>query len=254
MIHETLKARLNLNAVMRNLEDLPLLDSETADLIQSWEIALRFSVLGGVSARLGFHSGRCAYQCGSSEPVDVILFFLSHGHLNAMFDERSNPIPLKGFGRLGFLKNEFPKVTKRLEYFLKPTPVLLEDEEYVRVNTALSLYTAVHAVCELAALDPVGTKVAAQMPAGIIQLSVLPEGPHAHIRYDGRGGAVAFKGVAETPSAVLTIENCATANALFNGKLDGFSAIALGAIRMKGIVPMIENTNLILDRIPLYLQ
>jgi hypothetical protein len=255
MVNETLKARLNLNAVMRNLEELPGLDPETAKMISSWDIAIRFLVPGGISARLGFKEGRCTYQTESTEPADVVLCFATHGHLNAMFENRGlPPLPLKGFKRLGFLKDDFSKLTKRLEYFLKPTPALLEDAAYVRVNTVLSLYTATQAVCELIRLDPVSQQVGAQMPAGVLQLSVLPDGPHAYIQYDGKGGAAARTGVAEKPSAVLTIDGCANANGLFNGKMDGFAAIALGTIRMKGIVPIIENTNLILDRIPLYLQ
>ncbi len=254
MVHDTIKARLNLNAVLRNLENLPKLDSETADLIRSWKVAIRFSILGGPSARLGFRDGTCTYQCPAKEAVDVTLFFLSHGHLNAMFEERSNPIPLKGFKRLGFLKNEFPKVTKRLTYFLKPTPELLENESYVHVNTALSLYTAAYAVCELIHLDPVGRQVGPQLPAGTLQLSILPEGPHAYIRYDGKGGALAGVGQAEFPSAELTFKDCRTANALFNGKVDGFGAVALGDIKMRGMIPLVENTNVILDRIPVYLK
>jgi len=243
-----------LNALLRNLENLYTLDQETASLIQSWDMAVRFTVLGGLSARLGFQNGTCTYQSPVQDPADVVLCFLSGRHLNAMFEERSNPIPLKGFKHLGFLKNEFPKVTKRLEYFLKPTPALLEDEAYVRVNTALSLYIAVYSVCELLRVDPVGRQIGPQMPAGTLQLSVLPDGPHAYIRYDGRGGATAGIGVAETPSAVLTFESCQTANALFNGKLDGFGAIALGNIKMRGLIPLVENTNVIFDRIPVYLQ
>ncbi|HOC68205.1 MAG: hypothetical protein BWX80_00136 [Candidatus Hydrogenedentes bacterium ADurb.Bin101] len=254
MSYDTVKAHLNLNAVLRNLENLCKLDPETASLIHSWDIAVRFTVLGGMSARIGFQNGKCTFQSPAQEPADVVLLFLSDKHLNAMFEERSNPIPLKGFKHLGFLKTEFPKATKRLEYFLKPTPALLEDEAYVHVNTTLSLYTAAWSVCELMRFDPVGRQIGAQMPAGTLQLSVLPEGPHAYIRYDGRGGATAGIGVAKTPSAVLTFESCQTANALFNGKLDGFGAIALGNIKMRGMIPLVENTNVILDRIPVYLQ
>jgi len=124
----------------------------------------------------------------------------------------------------------------------------------MRVNTALSLYTAAYAVCELMRWDPVGKQLGAQMPAGTLQLSVLPEGPHAHIRYDGKGGAEPGIGIADTPTAVLTFESCQIANALFNGTLDGFGAIALGNIKMRGLIPLVENTNVILDRIPVYLQ
>ncbi len=254
MVYDTVKARLNLNAVMRNLENLPSLDPETAALIQSWEIAVRFRVVGGIAARLGFHDGKCVYQQGGRETADIALLFLTHGHLNALFEERSIPVPYKGFKQLGFLKNDFPKVTKRLEYFLKPTPALLEDEGYVRVNTVLSLYTAVYAACELVRFDPVCKQIGAQMPAGTLQLSVLPEGPHAYIGYDGKGGATAGIGQAEKPSAILSFASRQVANALFNGQLDGFGAVALGDIKIRGLVPLVENSNVIFDRIPLYLQ
>ena len=60
---------------------------------------------------------------------------MSEAHLNKMFDGNSNPIPLKGFTKLGFLDKEFSKVTDKLEYYLKPTPELLEDPNYLNINT-----------------------------------------------------------------------------------------------------------------------
>ena len=254
MTHDTLKARLNLNAVLRNLEELPALDPETAQMIRDWDISIRFLVLGGISARLAFKDGRCSYQQGSRESSDVVLCFLSHGHLNRMFEGRSNPIPLKGFKRLGFLKNEFGILTKRMEYFLKPTPELLKDEHYITVNTFLSLNTAVNAACELVQLDPVSKQVCRQISPGLLQLSVLPEGPDAWIQYDGDGGAVGGLGKAGNPAATLTIRSREIACLLFNGKLDDFGAVALGDIKLRGMMPLIDNTNLILDRIKAYLQ
>lgn len=254
MTHETLKARLNLNAVLRNLEELPALDPETAEMIRDWNISIRFCVLGGISARLVFQDGRCSYQENARESSDVVLCFLSHGHMNRMFDGRSNPIPLKGFKRLGFLKNEFGILTKRLEHFLKPTAELLKDEHYITVNTFLSLNTAVNAACELVRLDPVAKQVCQQIPAGLLQMSVLPEGPDAWIQYDGKGGAVAGLGKTGNAAAALTFRSREIACLLFNGKLDDFGAVALGDIKLRGMVPLIDNTNLILDRIKAYLQ
>lgn len=254
MTHDTLKARLNLNAVLRNLEMLPTLDPETARMIERWDASIRFRVLGGISARLEFKDGRCTYQEGSREPAALVLWFVSHGHLNAMFNGRGFPIPVKGFKRLGFLKNEFTALTKRLEYFLKPTPELLQDEAYVRVNTALSLATAVNAASELVRLDPVAKQVCRQVPAGLLQICVLPDGPHAWIQYDGKGGVVTGLGKAENPAAALTFRNEGIACLLFNGKLDEFGAVALGDVKLRGLIPLIDNTNLILDRIPVYLQ
>ena len=254
MIYDTLKARLNLNAVLRNLEELPDLDPETAAMIKAWDISIRFRVLRGISARLQFKDGHCTYEENAKEASDVVLFFLSHKHLNGMFDEKAPPIPLKGFKRLGFLKDEFSRVTKRLEYFLKPTPELLEEPEYVRVNTALTLSTAVHAARELVLLDPVAKQVGRQTPSGLLQIQVLPDGPNAWMQYDGKGGIVSGRGKNGTPAATLTFRDRGVACALFNGKLDDFGAVALGDVKLRGLVPIIDNTNLILDRIPAYLQ
>lgn len=254
MNQDILKARLNLNAVLRNLELLPELDATAAEIIREWTVAIRFSIRGDLSARLAFRGGACTYQPDASDPADVSLFFWSGAHLNAMFENRANPIPLKGFARLGFLKNEFPRITERLEYYLKPDAEQLNDAEYVRINTTLTLYTAVFAACELARLDPIARLVAQQTPAGVLQMGILPDGPCAHLVYDGHGGVTAVRGAADAPSASITISDFQTANRLFNGQLDGFGAVVLGDVQLKGLIPMIDNSNLILDRIPLYLQ
>lgn len=254
MTQEKIKARLNLNAVLRNLEVLPALDKEAADIIRDWSLSIRFTIRGDMSAYLSFAGGKCVYDTETTATADVSLYFLSPGHLNAMFDNKAMPIPLRGFSKLGFLKNEFPKITKRLEYFLKPEGALLEEPEYVRVNTALTLYTAAFAICELVQLEPVSKLVGASMPAGALQLNVLPEGPYAYVLYDGKGGAIAYRGQTTNPMASLSFRDCQTANQLLNAKLDGFNAIALGDLKLKGMIPLIDNTNLMLDRIPLYLQ
>lgn len=254
MDQEKLKALLNLNAVMRNLEVLPVLDSETKQRIQSWEKSILFKVFGGISVQFSFSGGNCVYKTPSLKPADIVLLFSSHRHFNRMVAGQSNPILIKGIRHLSFLTNDFSWITKRLEYCLKPPETQQQSDTLLAVNTSLLLYTAAFAVPELVAYDPVAASVAKQMPAGAIQFSVLPDGPHAYIRYDGKGGASAGRGTVDDPAAVLTFRDCTTAHALLNGKMDGFGAVALGDLKIKGMVPMVDNTNLILDRIPMYLQ
>lgn len=254
MVENKIKARLNLNAVLRNLEELPALDKQTMEIIRDWEISIRFTIRGDMSAYLKFSRGTCVYDTETTATADVSLYFLTHGHLNAMFDNKAMPIPTGGFTRLGFLKNEFPKVTERLEYFLKPTDTLLKDPDYLQVNTALTLYTAAFAVCELVQFDPVAKLVGQQMPAATLELNVLPAGPNAHIVYGGNGKATAYRGKTTNPTGSITFRDCEIANQLFNGKLDGFGAVATGDVKLKGLIPLIDNTNLILDRVALYLQ
>ncbi len=54
--------------------------------------------------------------------------------------------------------------------------------------------------------------------------------------------------------AKMAFKNLRVVNALLNGKLDGFLAVANGDVVLQGQLPMIDNLNLILDRVPRYLS
>ena len=114
MSDDAIKAQVNLYAVLQNLEDLVRLDSEMAELTKDWDTAIQFSVKNGPAAYVEFKKGECRHGVGRHAHPSIKLFFLSAEHLNRMFDGKANPIPLKGFTRLGFLKNEFTALTERL--------------------------------------------------------------------------------------------------------------------------------------------
>ena len=249
---ELLKARLNLHAVLRNLEDLPVLDSRAAAMIRDWRTAIHFSVRGGLHAGLVFEGGQCRHYAVRPPRADVRLFFFSPAHANGMFAGTANPVPLKGFSRLGFLKNEFTELTRRLEYFLKPDAERLTDPGYLRANTILTIFTGAFAVKHLAELEPVSAQLAAAVPNGSVQLEVEPDGPLAHIIYDGKS-VVPRKGAAARPSAIMWFAYWRTANDVLNGKMDAFSAAGKGLLRLEGKIPIIDNTGLIMDRAAAYL-
>lgn len=253
MDRELLMARLNLWAVLQNAEDVVRLDEEAGRLIANWRITVQFTVRNGPAAFLEFENGACRHGKGRAIAPDVHLFFVSPAHLNRMFDGASAPIPLKGFTRLGFLKNGFAKLTDRLEYFLKPSPDRLADAEYARINTVLSLQTAAYAAAELAALDPVGRSVAGHMPDGAVQLEVLPDGPSLYVAFDGES-AEAGKGEAPDPLARMAFRDMTVANALVTNQLDPFLAVGRGDLMLRGRLDMVDNLNLILDRVPVYLE
>ncbi len=250
---DLLKAHLNLGAVLQNLEDLPGLDPEAAAICGDWNISVQFTVMGGPSAWLEYKGGSCRHGAGAHAAPDVRLGFVSPAHLNRMFDGRGMPVPLKGFGRLGFLKNDFPKITARLEHYLKPGPQAKRDEAFVRARTTLLLHTAAHAVRELARLEPVCRKVAAGTPHGTLQISLSPEGPHAWVKY-GPQGVEAGKGAAEHPSARMIFRDINAAAVLLNNQVDGFTAIGRGDLAISGLIPLVDNTSLIMDRVEKYLS
>ncbi len=249
---ELLRARLNLNAVLQNLEELVKLDAEMASLSKAWDISIQFSVMNGPAAFVEFKNGTCKHGGGVHPNPTVRLLFLSPKHLNRMFAGKGMPIPLKGFSRLGFLQKDFAALTARLEHYLKPAEGVVQDEAFVKTNTTLTLYTAAYAVKELADLEPTCKAVAAHTPNGGLQIGIQPDGPYVHLLFD-KGAVTAGKGSLSQPTATMTFRDMPSAHGLLSGKLDAFQAVAEEKVALHGMIPLIDNTSLILDRVEQYL-
>lgn len=253
MDHDTVLAQLNLWAVLPNLEELVRLDATAANMARNWNICIQFMVLGGPAAFVCFEKGVCRAGAGKHPSPDVRLLFTSCRHLNAMFENKGTPIPLKGFTKLPFLAREFAAITKRMEYFLKPTDAVLKNADEAAVNTVLALHTAARAVAILARTDPPSKAVASGMPDGALMMKILPDGPAVTLISEN-GMLSMEKGEPEKPAAMLLMKDMATANQLLNQKIDPFTAIALGDVKIRGQIPMIDAVDLLLDRIPHYLK
>ena len=252
MNRDLLVAHLNLYAVLQNIASLVALDGDTAQQVRQWRLRIQFKVRGGPAAYLTFENGACTHGRGMHAKPTITLFFLSPQHLNAMFAGTGTPIPLRGFTRLGFLKTEFMRLTNRLESFLRPAPEE-QDEEVLRISTALTLYTAAHAVKELAEFEPTCRTIAARIPPGVLEISVQPAGPHVHLIFDD-GGISVHKGTHARPTARMTFRDWRAAHALLTGAIDSFGAVAQGALMLHGLIPMIDDVGLILDRVEEYLE
>jgi len=253
MTTELLKANLNLYAVLKNLEDLVRYDEEMAAMAKNWNLSIQFIVKGGPKAHVTFKNGSCRVERGLLKLPSVALLFTSPEHLNRMFDGKGNPIPIKGFTRLGFMTKKFPKLTEKLEHYLKPNDELLKDQKYLQMNTRLTLNTAAWAVKELSLLDPPSMACAQNVRDGTVLLKVLPDGPAVHIRAFN-GQLEPGKGDVERPMARMLMRNQEVANAFLNGKMDTFAAVVSGDVAIRGQVSMLDNLAIILDRIPFFLN
>ena len=87
----------------------------------------------------------------------------------------------------------------------------------------------------------------------VLEVEVQPAGPVFCLAF-GPGGISVAKEAAKRPMAKMAFKNLRVVNALLNGKLDGFLAVANGDVVLQGQLPMIDNLNLILDRVPRYLS
>lgn len=244
-------ANINLYAVLRNLQDLCVLDHEMRTLINGKNISLQFIVKNGPKALIEFKNGKCNFSKERGKS-NIKLYFKSPEHFNDMMLGNANPIPLKGFTKINFLKTEFTKLTDQLTYYLKPTETLLENSKYLEMNTIFTMYTALFALAEIGNNDRIGKLNAERVPNGIIQLSVK-KGPAVNITVMN-GALEAKRGPVNSPRASMTFDSIETANAMLNGRVDSYSCISSGKLEMKGYIPMIDNFNKLLAQVPNYLK
>lgn len=252
MRDELTMSYINLFAILRNLEELCELDNEARALAESKNLSIGFNVKNGPQAVLSFSNGKCRFKEGM-DSCSIKLYFTSPAHLNAMFDGKANPIPLKGFTKIGFLKNEFTKLTDRLGYYLKPTDELLYNKDYHRINTILTANTAIFALSQIGNFDRLGRLNAGRMPEGV--LSVYTGDRAISLCVTAKAGRlIPEKRNVLKPRAIMEFMDIDTANMLLNGKIDAYSCIAVGGIQTRGYVPMLDCFDKLLGMVPKYLK
>ncbi len=251
MVDQLVKANINLHAVLRNLEDLCELDSEMNEMIKDKDIAIQFIVKNGPRAHVSFSNGQVSYSRGNKRS-DIKLYFRSPKHLNDMFDDKANPIPLKGFLKIKFLTNQFTKLTDQLAYYLKPTDKLLENPYYFKMNAYLTAYTAFHALAEIGNHDRIGKLNASRIPDGIIFVEVM-NGPAVQLSVD-HGVLTVSKQTTKTPRASMVFKNLEVASGILNGQLDTYTCLGSGDFEVRGYLPMIDNMNKLLIQVPNFLR
>lgn len=264
--YEAVLARLNLHAVLPNLEDVVARDADMATLVAGTELTVGFRVAGGPAASVRFADGRCVVRPCTAEARErdndagahahgstVALWFTSAAHLNRMFDGTGTPLPLRGFGKLGFLRKEFTQLTDRLAHYLKPTEDLLRDPGYLAMNTRLTLNTAAFAVPILLEHDPAAAGFRSVFRDGSIALTVLPDGPSVGLLL-GPGRITPVKGEIDAPTALVRMRDLRVAGAFLNGTLDTFAAVACGDVEIWGQLPKVDALSLVLERVPAYLS
>jgi hypothetical protein len=267
MSFEDVRARLNLFAVLPNLEDVVRDDPEMRAVVADTRLTVRFTVANGPGTAVRFDHGACtvgpaprreesgaagaAGEAGGSGPT-VRLAFTSAAHLNKMFDGKGQPIPYWGFNHLGFLMKQFSELTDRMAYYLSPTDELLSHPGYLAMNTLLTLNTAAFAVPVLLGHDPECIPLRHNLAHGTVVIKVLPDGPAVSL-VCGASGVLPVKGELTHPSALVLLRDLQAANDFLNGRLDVYSATVTGEVQIWGQVVMVDSLALVLDRVGKYL-
>lgn len=251
MVDQTTLARVNLNAVLRALEDLPAWDEAAKKVASGKRETIQFSVGGVGAARLAIGDGKIAF-CHGAGPCTIKLWFPKPENLNAMFAGTGNPIPLKGITKIKYLTGPFTELTDRLGHYLRTTPELLKEEKYRLANASLSLHAAVFAMGEVANSDRDGKLNAARIANGQIHVAAK-SGPQFTIAVDG-GKLACSKGEPAKMKAKMVFSDLEAAGNVLRGELDSYAAIGALKLELGGFMPMLEHLNKILGLVPRYLR
>lgn len=255
---QSVLARLHLGAVLPLLEDVVAHDPRAGELVTGWQLALRFQLPGGRPATaLVFQDGKLTVPAeppGKGGPPQVSLTFRDAAHLNAVFQGTSSQNPRPGLAALFHIKElgKLNALLSRLACYMKPSAELLQDPAEFQFCVMLNLYGLVFGIRQIGENDPDMKPVVRHLPEGVVEFRVMGNGPVAHLKV-ASGIFSPGRGPASGANAVLEIRDCATAWAMLQGRLDLFSAVGAGIIRLRGYIPLLDGINPLMDRLSWYL-
>ncbi len=135
---------------------------------------------------------------------------------------------------------------------------LLQDPEFARINSILTLHVAGYAMAEIANLDPKGRAVAAGMCDGTIGLKVQGGPELTFVIVDHKATIVNGDKPKEAGPqgrhAFMVFSDLDVTGQILRAELASFTAIGREALRLGGYVPLLENMNKILGLVPFYLS
>ena len=245
-------AHCNLFGVLGAIPTLLELDADARALVKCKTISLGFSVKNGPQGTLAFRDGVAEMREGIDR-CSIKLYFPSCQKFNDMIDGKGNPLPVSGFWHIGFLLNQFIKLTDLLSKYLRPTEEDLRDKSFFERSTVLMLHVIAGAVAEVGNYDKVGRFSASNIVDGDILLTIGGENPvSVGVRAEGHRLTALHKAPAEGFSE-MQFDSLRTARDLFDGRINAVAAVGMGKVRVGGMISQVDNVNRILDRVSLYL-
>jgi hypothetical protein len=258
---ETL-AYLNLYGLLGALEDLCSLVPDAERLARNdalpgkKPVTLGFTVSttpGGPAMRLSCARGVCSVSEGS-EPCDIRLPFSSYKKFNGLIDGTVTPFPNKGFTKLGFLTNNFIKLTGLLETYLRASPEALKDPSFFASSTTIMFFLIARAVTQIANHDKIGRFTASNIVDGVVVLSINSGPNPLQAALCIKDHVFSFsRTVPEKYNAIMEFSSMSLARRLFDGEVNALACVGEGLISMRGNLGMLDNVNRLLDRVAVYL-
>jgi len=243
-----------LHAVLPLMEEIVQHDRQAQELVKGWKCSIMFHISDGPATTLKFRDGKCEAIPRSTALPTIALWFSTPEKLNRMF-EGGNVVPViwKGFWHPVVLK-KFIALTKRLDYYMKPSEQLAGDPNEFPFIAKLMAYAAVRGAKAVADNDEkTRNEIVPFMPDGTIQLATLDGGPKAFFIKNGKEITVGKGDAPRTPDVFMEVKDTRLAFELFTGKMDAMAALGKRDMRIRGHIPLVDNFNTLLDRLTVYI-
>ena len=243
-------AYCNLFAILGSIPTLVELDSEAKKLIEGKKISIGFNVKEGPQGTISFADGKAEMKEGL-KGSSIILYFSSCEKFNNFIDGKAMPLPTKGLFKLGFLLNNFQKLTDVLTKYLRPSEEDLKDDKFFKLSTMLMLHVIAGAITQLGNHDKVSMFSASNIVDGDVHLSI---GDEVVVGVRAKDHVLStLHTVSEPYFSKMIFADFETARNLFDGKINSLVAIGEGKVRVFGMIAQLDNVNRILDRVAIYL-
>lgn len=252
-----IQVRLFLHAVFPALDDVIKASPKAQALLEGRgkRFSVCFKTRSGVSASYFFSHEGCEYLSSGGSTAGIELLFLSDGHAASTFLEKPAlpPIPLKGFSGLNHMKT-FTALTDEMRNWLKPTEEQLAEEAFRSVFVSMTLQLAMRAVVQLGRFERRTHDLVVSGPQGLAAFQLGDDGEPVWIRLStdqmecGRG-----KLPGEPDTRVIFHDSMVAAQAL-QDKVDSMAAVGRGQIEVRGMAPLADHLNYLMEQVQPYLE
>lgn len=245
-------AYVNLNAVLAALPELVRRSPEARAILanDTRPTSLSFAVRGGPHATLRFADGAVEHVPDTTSAT-IRLPFASPEAFNKVIDGKAQPVPITGLHRVGFLLKVFAPLTEVLTRYLRPSAEDLADATFRETSTILTLFVAAAAIAQVANQDESGRFSASHMPDGDMAMEVT--GAVSYTLRVADHHLTFLPEPSPDPRAAMTFASLDVAGQLLSGEASAMACICDGSIAMRGMLPLVDNVNRVLDRVGHYL-
>ncbi|HIT33520.1 MAG TPA: hypothetical protein IAC31_02680 [Candidatus Faecousia intestinigallinarum] len=246
-------AYVNMYGVLGTLENLCAMDADAQDVLEHLKkpVSLCFHVKDGPCCTFHFTKSGCRMTEGE-QGCTCKMTFSSPEKFNALIDNSKPGLPTKHPAQvLSFLLGPFTALTNRLTELLRPGEEQLRDPAFFEESTLLTMYTIAGAISALANHDPISRISAGNTVDGQVQLGIAGKLAVTICVKDHRFTTV--KAPCDSPRAIMEFASVQLAHDLFAGQASTINELCKGAIRLRGMISMVDNINRILDRVAVYL-